>query len=334
MTTPYYADKLESLKQLFGAQEVRLLDDAVQIDARRFPLVDDVIVTGLESEWPPHVTSRLGARGGGDSGRADFAEDIQFTFGEEWKTFSAVLPDHEKLFEAYFDQVDLETLRDSRVCDLGCGMGRWSYFVATHCREIVLVDFSDAIFVARRNLAGCGNAIFVQADIRRLPFAPDCADFLFSLGVLHHLPTPALQEVVALRPYAPLLLVYLYYALDGRPWHFRAALRAATAIRSVLARVRSTAVRAGLTWMIALLIYRPMVGLGHLLSLIGLGKYVPLYEGYRGRSLSDIRLDAYDRFFTRIEQRVTRDQILTLRASFSRVDVAPTFPYWHFTCER
>ena len=188
--------------------------------------------------------------------------------------------------------------------------------------------------MARRNLAAHTHAIFVQADIRLLPFAPDFAHLIFSLGVLHHLPTPALEEVIALRPYAPRLLIYLYYALDGQPRHFRLALGAATGVRRLLARTRSAAVREALTWVLALGVYRPLVGLGHVLSPLGWSRFVPLYEGYRGRSLRDIRLDAYDRFFTRIEQRVTREEILSLRAHFARVDVASTFPYWHFVCTR
>lgn len=335
MTGPgsYYDDKVQSLREIFGATDVRVTPDAITVDGRRYPVVDDVIVTAAESEWPAHLRGGTPAPGKA-APRTDFAEDIQFTFGEEWKKFSTILPDHERLFHAYFDQIDLAALATSRVCDLGCGMGRWSYFVAPHCRELVLVDFSDAIFVARRTLSAHPHTIFIQGDIRALPFAPDFADLIFSLGVLHHLPTPALDEVIALRPYSARLLIYLYYKLDGRPWHFRAALSGVSMLRGLLARIRSPVAREAIARIIALGVYRPLVGLGHVLSVVGLGRLVPLYEGYRGRSLRDIRLDAYDRFFTRIEQRFTRESILSLRAHFSRVEVAPTFPYWHFTCHR
>ena len=39
--------------------------------------------------------------------------------------------------------VDIEKLQEKRVSDLGCGNGRWSYFLKDKCREIILVDFSD-----------------------------------------------------------------------------------------------------------------------------------------------------------------------------------------------
>lgn len=330
----YYADKVESLRQIFGARDVVVADDAVVVDGRRYPVLDDVIITLERAQWPPAVRERLGTAEAAPDSRADFAEDIQFTFGEEWKTFDAVQPEHEATFRQYFDLVNLDELAGARVCDLGCGMGRWSYFASRHCREIVLADFSEAIFVARRNLRARTNAIFVMADIRRLPFAPDFADFLFCLGVLHHLPTPALEEVAALRPYARRLLIYLYYALDNRPLHYRALLALVNPVRLALARVRSGAARDAITTALALGVYRPLVGLGHVMRPFGLAAQVPLYEGYHGKSLQVIRQDVYDRFFTRIEQRVSRRQIATLGAHFRVVRISPDFPYWHFLCER
>jgi SAM-dependent methyltransferase len=324
---------VESLREIFGAREVVVEGDAVVVDGRRYPVLDDVIVTLEPSQWPPAVRERLGSAAGHEA-RADFAEDIQFTFGEEWKTFDSMQPEHEATFRQYFDLIDLDGLAGARVCDLGCGMGRWSWFASRHCREIVLADFSEAIFVARRNLRERSNAIFVMADIRRLPFAPDFADFLFCLGVLHHLPTPALQEVAALRPYAARLLIYLYYALDNRPLHYRALLAMVDPLRLALARVRGGAARDAITTALALGVYRPLVGLGHLMRPFGLSAQVPLYEGYHGKSLKVIRQDVYDRFFTRIEQRVSREQIAGLRTHFREVRISPDFPYWHFVCER
>src|SRR5205823_14169167 len=136
----------------------------------------------------------------------------------------------------------------ARVCDLGCGMGRWSYFLKDRCKEIVLVDFSDAIFVARKNLASASNALFFMGDLKRLPFRDNFADFLFSLGVLHHLPTPCLDEVRALRSAASRLLIFLYYAVDNRPWYFQVLLKGVTGVRQVLSRVRGRALRKSISW--------------------------------------------------------------------------------------
>jgi len=329
----YYADKTESLRAIVGA-DVTVSDDAVTAGGRRYPVLDDVIILTEPARWTGSVSRRLGAARAVPPGGAPFAEDIQFTFGSEWSLYDRVLPEHEAEFRRYFDLVDLASLKDSRVCDLGCGIGRWSRFLAGRCRELVLVDFSDAIFAARKNLSSERNALFFMGDILSLPFAGDFCDFLFCLGVLHHLPTPCLAEVRSLKRFSPRLLVFLYYALDNRPFYFRWALAAVTAARRILSRVRSPGFRRLFSKAGAVLLYKPLVALGRMLDLFGKGSLVPLYDFYKDRSLPRIEQDVYDRFFTRIEQRVTRRDIESLRDSFSEVTVSPDLPYWHFTANR
>ncbi|MGH8991758.1 MAG: class I SAM-dependent methyltransferase [Acidimicrobiia bacterium] len=315
--TMYYKDKVPDLQRLFGTEDVVVEADAVAIDGHRHTIRDDVIL--MLPERPSE---------------AGFAPRIQDTFGREWTTYHRILPEHRPEFEAYFDLIDLPKLADAMVCDLGCGMGRHSWFLAPWCRRLVLVDFSEAIFVARRNLAEVDHAIFVMADVTRLPFADDSFDFAFSLGVLHHLPVDALDTVRALERLAPHLLIYLYYALDNRPAYFRALLRAVTAVRRRTAGIDSERARAVITQLIAYGVYGPLSRLGGAARRIGREAWVPLGEAYAGKSMPRIRQDVYDRFFTSIEQRVSREQILSLERDFSRVRIAESPPYWHFECRR
>lgn len=331
----YYKDKIDTLRALFGDHDLVLDKEVLRVGRHRYPIVEDVIVLLDPEQYPPALRERLGiGRVGQSIDRAVFAEDIQYTFGEEWKTYKDVLPEHAKEFSEYFDLVDLQALKGKRVCDFGCGIGRWAYHLRDHVGELVLLDFSEAIFEARRNLAQAGNALFFMADIKRLPFAPNCFDFAYCLGVLHHLPTPALDEVRGLARYAPNLLIYLYYALDNRPAYFRLLLGAASAVRNALAKVQHRLPRALLTELLAWLVYMPLIALGHALALVGAGEKVPLYEGYRGKGLRRIRQDVYDRFFTRIEQRVSRAEINTLTDTFTTVTISDGLPYWHFLCRR
>jgi SAM-dependent methyltransferase len=330
----YYTSKLDSLRAIFGARDVQVDADAVTVADLRFPVLDDVIVLVEPSRLPPAVAARLGLVRPEEPRGGAFAPEIQFTFGAEWMAFGEILQEHEKEFAQYFDLVDLGALRELRVADLGCGIGRWSYFLADRCRELVLVDFSEAIFVARRNLASSDNTLFFLGDVTSLPFADDCFGFLFCLGVLHHLPIDCLESVRALRRLAPRLLVFLYYALDNRPAYFRALLAAVTVLRLGLSRLRSQRVRQAFSSTVAALVYWPLVRVGSALDLVGKGSLVPLYDAYRGKSLRRIEQDVYDRFFTGIEQRVTRRQIEALRDVFTKVDVSPNLPFWHFTVER
>ena len=329
----YYDQHLSSLRDIFGTDTIIVEESVLTIGDRRFPIVDDVIILLEPTHYTAYVRERINATDKNTTPSGPFAEDIQFSFGEEWKTFDQILPEHEKEFEDYFDLIDLSDLSNQRVCDLGCGIGRWSHFLRDHCRELVLLDFSDAVFVARRNLKGA-NALFFMGDLTKLPFRNDFADLIFCLGVLHHIPVDALTSVRGLKPYAPRLLVYLYYALDNRRTHYRILLKVVTGLRLVLARIRSHRTRSLLTWILTITVYLPLIALGWLLKPFGLASAVPLFDGYHNKGLTRIRQDVYDRFFTRIEQRFSREDILTLRDTFSDVSISDRLAYWHFLCVR
>lgn len=311
----YYDNKVAALQQIFGVRDVEVKPRAIRVGRAEFPVRDDVIDLMV--------------------GRAaDVAEDIQYTFGAEWQAHSDILPEHAGEFAQYFDLVDLSSLRDARVCDLGCGNGRWSFFLKDRCRELVLVDFSEAIYVARHNLRDATHCLFFKADVQALPFANDFADFILCLGVLHHLPVPCLDAVKSLRRFAPRLLIYLYYALDNRSPFFRAMLWSVTGARSALSRIRSPRFRRGFAFAGAVAIYRPLIMLGEMLRPVGLASHVPLHDVYHGKSVRRIEQDVYDRFFTRIEQRVSRAQINELGRDFREVQISGSLPYWHFLLSR
>lgn len=330
---PYYAGKREILEDLFGCP-VSIEPGWLTVQDNRYPILEDVIVLLEPHEFPASLRDRLASLARFHGAQVSASGGIQFSFGEEWRAFPLILPDHEAEFRQYFDLVDLRDLASKRICDLGCGIGRWSYFLSDLVREVVLVDFSEAIFVARDNLRSVSNALFFLADLRTLPFRDDFADFFICLGVLHHLPVPALGELRRLSRYGPRWLVYLYYALDNRPAYYRHLLAAATLVRRLLTRIRDRRLREVITWMLGLGLYKPLVGLGSFLQAFGAGRYVPLYETYAGKSLFRIRQDVYDRFFTPIEQRFSREDILELRDTFTRIEISEGLPYWHFLCER
>ena len=186
----YYDDKRSSLCDIFGTQDIEITSDWLRVGKMRYPVLDDVIVLLEKRYQPPRVRERLSnVESGGvttDQTR-DFSESVQFSFGRQWQSFAEIMPEHKVEFDDYFDLVDIRQLGLKRCADLGCGIGRWSYFLAPHCREIVLLDFSEAIFVARERLRNQGNALFFMGDLSALPFRHGFSDFIFSLGVLHHL---------------------------------------------------------------------------------------------------------------------------------------------------
>jgi SAM-dependent methyltransferase len=80
-----------------------------------------------------------------------------------------------------------EDLAGKLVLDVGCGMGRFADIAERWGAHVVGVDLSLAAEVAARNLDG-RNATIFQADVFRLPFAPESFDYIYSIGVLHHTP--------------------------------------------------------------------------------------------------------------------------------------------------
>jgi hypothetical protein len=147
--------------------------------------------------------------------------------------------------------------------------------------------------------------------------------------VLHHLPTGCARRGPGTFA-APVLLIFLYYARQAGHWRVPVLV---TGCASPVDR-RDPAARSWITWLLALSVYLHHIGLGHLLRPLGLSRFVPLHEFYRGKSLLRIRQDVYDRFFTRIEQRFTKRQILSLADTFREVVVSDRPPYWHFLCCR
>jgi len=332
----YYQNKIEILKTIFDAKDIIYKSDSLTIRGVKYPIIEDVIILSSPDKQSDFVRNRL--NGGSDSSfnaeTKDFARDIQYTFGQEWKGYDRILAEHKEEFLEYFDLVDLSSLRSASVCDLGCGSGRWSYYLKDVCKKIILVDFSDAIFTARKNLKDADNCLFFMCDLKELPFREDFADFLLCIGVLHHLPTSCLDEVRRLKRFSAVLLIYLYYSLDNRPFYFRFMLKSVTLLRLFLCRIKNPLFRKVFSSCAALSFYMPLILLGRLLKSLGLSRFVPLYETYSGKSLERIRQDAYDRFFTRIEQRVSRREILELKDTFSDIMISDNKPYWHFLCKR
>ena len=164
-------------------------------------------------------------------------------FGDEWTRFdqSALSEDDRaRIWRDYFDLFPWGSLPpDACGIDVGCGSGRWAALVAPKVGRLLCIDASaEALEVARGNLATLPNVQLMEASVDALPVEDASQDFIYSLGVLHHVPdtAAAVRSVAAkLKPGAPLLL-YLYYNFENRPAWFRALWRTAELVRAAVSR--------------------------------------------------------------------------------------------------
>jgi SAM-dependent methyltransferase len=250
-------------------------------------------------------------------------------FGKEWSRFTQEplsADERELLFEKYFSLIDW-TDRPKRALDMGCGSGRWAVLVAPLVDTLVAADASsEALEVAKRNVYA-HNVSFLECSPETLPFPDGHFDFIFSLGVLHHLPDTqaAIRSLASKIAPGGRLLLYLYYAFDNRPAWFRIIWKLSDLLRRCISRLPFF-LRYALSQVIALLVYLPLARTA---------KYLPVRDSwplkfYAHRSFYVMRTDALDRFGTRLENRFTKLQILSMleKADLRDIRFSRSDPFW------
>jgi ubiquinone/menaquinone biosynthesis C-methylase UbiE len=238
-------------------------------------------------------------------------------FGDEWSRFDQselTKAELTKMFDNYFNIFPWEKLPANAVgFDLGCGSGRWAKVVAPKVGHLHLIDPSEALEVAERNLSEATNCSFHQAGVEAIPLADSSADFGYSLGVLHHIPDTqaGLQACVnKLKSGSPFLL-YLYYRFDNRPLWFRALWKMSDFIRRIISKMPH-GLRFVMSQIMAVTVYFPLARTAKLLEKLGLNVETFPLSQYRNNSFYTMRTDALDRFGTSLEKRFTKAEIQTM----------------------
>jgi SAM-dependent methyltransferase len=122
----------------------------------------------------------------------DLAAEVADGFGWEWNRFDELRPEYRQQFLDWVRPLAPDDFRGKRVLEGGCGKGRHSSVVAEFgARDVFAVDLGSAVEAAFRNTRDAEAVHVIQGDVAHLPLKR-CADVAFSVGVLHHLPDPAI----------------------------------------------------------------------------------------------------------------------------------------------
>ena len=259
------------------------------------------------------------------------------SFGDEWQAFHGFEEaEIQKLGDEYFDIITPQMLNPSTsVLEVGCGSGRFLKYLSDKAGFIVGVDPSHAVFASDKLLGPKKNVVLVKASANDLPFANETFNFVYSIGVLHHIPDTlkAMQACVDKVKKGGYFFTYLYYDLDNRGFLFRSLFNASTIIRRGVSKLPGKPKRV-VCDLLAVGLYMPFVGFSRFLKMLGVKEKVrrkiPLY-GYENKSFYIIRNDALDRFGTPLEQRFTKKQIQDMmeRCGLSEIVFSNNIPYWH-----
>jgi SAM-dependent methyltransferase len=259
------------------------------------------------------------------------------SFGEEWTKFSSFDTDEiERMGNEYFDLLHLTSVdQNSYVLDVGCGTGRWSYYLSPKVKFIEAIDPSDAVFAASKFAGSKPNVRITKAGVDNIPFADNTFDFIFSLGVLHHIPdtTAAIRKIFQKTRPGGYFVVYLYYNLDNRGGLYKMLFKLSNGVRKAISRMPQK-LKQILAEIISFTVYLPFVFLARICKALfprsDFYKRVPL-SYYHNKSLTIIRNDSLDRFGTPLEKRFSRKEIEAMLrdAGFSDIVFSEKTPFWH-----
>lgn len=147
----------------------------------------------------------------------------QHRFGYEWDKYSWVSENYEGQFRNWTTPYTPEDWKGKKVLDVGCGMGRNSYWpMKWGASSVTAFDYDErSVARAKETLKEFKDANVLYKSVYEIDWK-DEFDIAFSIGVIHHLKDPKLavaNMVKALRSGGKLLI--WVYGYEGNEWIVR-----------------------------------------------------------------------------------------------------------------
>jgi SAM-dependent methyltransferase len=146
-------------------------------------------------------------------------------FGYSWQNYSEILPEHEQQFARWTSPLQREDWKGVTFLDVGCGIGRNSYWALEYGADAGLaIDVDErTLAAARRNLGNFENLEIRFQSVYDLSDT-DRFDIVYSIGVVHHLEFPelAVRKMMEAAKPGGRVLVWLY-GYENNEWIVRGA---------------------------------------------------------------------------------------------------------------
>jgi len=222
-------------------------------------------------------------------------------FGYEWQHYSDLRPEHERQFLGWTVHLAPADWRGKTFLDVGCGMGRNSYWPLRYgAQSGVAIDVDcRSLSAARRTLEAFTNATVREASAYDVGYR-NHFDIAFSIGVIHHLEYPerALKAMAeSVRP-GGLVLIWVY-GLENNKWivYFLSPLRRALFSRLPIGLVHHLSLYpAMLLWVVLRLGFQP----------------IEYFRLLRGLSFRNIRSIVFDQMLPKIAHYWPRGKVESL----------------------
>jgi SAM-dependent methyltransferase len=134
-------------------------------------------------------------------------------FGYEWEVYSEINDKYEEQFNQWTKTLKKEEWEGKSFLDVGCGMGRNSYWAFKYrASKGVSIDIDDrSLMAAQKNLHEFQNSTIKRCSVYDISYVNEF-DIAFSIGVIHHLKIPqiALEKMVKSVKPGGIVLIWLY----------------------------------------------------------------------------------------------------------------------------
>ena len=273
-------------------------------------------------------------------------ENVISHFGGEWKAFNYLdaqqLEEVREQFTAYIQPLPADFLQRTNlaIADFGAGSGRWAHFLAPSAEKLWLIEPGvESFALLQERFSKDQQIVLLNETVSDNHVPGNSLDLAVSLGVLHHIPDTqrGIRDIYLKMKPGSYFLCYLYYAMENKPALYRLVWKASNLVRLVISKLPYL-LRRAVCELIAGLIYFPLARLSKALTKAGKSsKNIPLHH-YEDMTYYVMRNDAFDRFGTSLEQRFTKDQIISMLKNsgfdMSTLVFSPNEPFWTFAIRK